>query len=156
MLSSLTEKPNGFGIWGRHDCLENLINLHVGGKAVALLLRVLPVLALTQLGTNASLQKRFKHTTKSLYLKSLKLQYVLFHDFIFIFYFVESGALPTKPVRFWLLFLLDLTGHLSVYIATVLSDIYYSDFFSQGVGVLWSLEQLEQSPRGIIILDCPK
>lgn len=152
MLSSTTEKANGFGTWGRHDCLKKTINLHVGGEAVALLLRLLPALTLSQLGTNDSLQKKFKHTTNSRCLK--KLQYGLLHGFYFFFHLIEWGSLP-KPVRLQVPFLLDLTGWLSVSIATVLSDIYYSGFSSQEVGVAWPLE-CAQSLRVAIILGCSK
>lgn len=159
MPSSLMEKPNGFGISGRHKWLKNLVNLHEGKEALVLLWKLFPVFTLTQLGTNAHLQKSFKHTTNSLCLKawSCSMCFFIFMLLCFVlFYFcvTEPGALP-KPVRFGFLSRLDLTGDLSVYIAAALSDSSYLDS-SWGVGVLWPLEQCEQSPRDITVPDCSK
>lgn len=159
MPSSLMEKPNGFGIWGRHKCLTNLVSLHEGGEAVVLLLRLFPVLTWTRFGTNAHLQKSFKHTKNSLCLKAWSCSMCSFIFMLlcfasFYFYVTEPGALP-KPVRFGFLSQIDLTGDLSVYIATALSDSSYLDF-SWEVGVLWPLEQWEQSPRDITVPHCSK
>ena len=68
--------------------------------------------------------------------------YFMIIFFFILFYTVRSSV---KTCEVLVLFLLGLTEDLSVYISAVLSGICCSDFFSQGVGALWLLEQCEES-----------
>lgn len=147
------EKQNGFGIWSRHKCLKNLVNLHEGGEAVVLLLRLFLVLTLTQLGTNAYLQKSFKHTTDSLSLKARSCRmcsfiFMLLCSVLFYFCVTEPGALP-KPVRFG--FLSQIWQEIYQFTLLLHSQLLFRLLLRSGcplaTGTMWTVSKSYHSPR---------
>lgn len=124
----------------------------MGGEAVALLLGLLPVLTLTQLGTNASLWKGFKCTTNSLYLKGLKLRLCYFMIFfkLYLFYRIRCCAKTCKilvsfSVRFDKRFI-------SLHFYCILRYVLFRFLLSRSgctlaTGTMWAISKRYHNPR---------